>query len=363
MEQQLSIKKIEKYLLENQWQIEPFNDFLQKILSNIGGENIELVIPKKENLNDYEKRVKDLVFALAIIKEKNFDEVFEEILNFGYDLMSFHFESDKIKEGFIPLDYASDAMKKIVEIIKFEACSEINPKSQYKQPYKEARKLVENCELAQTEPGSFIINVRVPLDKTYLKTEETDEEYINGLGRRTIKRLIEGINEAKEIQITDDEEFKKGYNEKLNKNVCDALSEILISNKDKIKLQISTKINPQEGSEDFKINVVSIDSEKSFNKFNRMAYLLKEIPEDEVATIEGKITEMKRQEEDTKEEKRLIKIYSEKLRRNIYSWLEDENYRLACDAHKDKKIIKISGMLTQKESGKWFLDSPSAVVI
>src|SRR3989344_5835965 len=152
MEQTLSLKKIQNYLKENRWDIQPFDEKLQRIKKSFDGEPIEIIIPKVENLKDYSMRIKDFVGVISTLTEKEFNEIFEEILNFGYDLMSFHFESSDIKDGAIPLNYANDAMSKIVDVIKFEACSEINPKSQYKQPYKEARRLIDNCEMAQTKP-------------------------------------------------------------------------------------------------------------------------------------------------------------------------------------------------------------------
>jgi len=361
--QLLSISKVQNYLTENGWNISSFDDYLQKIKKEFDGEQVEMVIPKIENLKDYAWRIRDFVKVVSILTDREFNDVFEEILNFGYDLMSFHFESEKIKEGVIPLDYASDAMKKIVDIIKFESCSEINPKSKYIQPYKESRKLIENCELAQTEPGSFIINIRIPLDKTYLKKEEIEEEdHIKNLGRGTIKRLLDGIEESKTLPL-DSNNFEISSYEKLNKNVCDAISKLLLSDTDNIKIEISTKLNSQEKYEETIRSLVKINSKDNFKIMNKISSLFNEVPEDKEATIIGKIIEMKRQEEDSENEKRLVKIYDNKLKRNIYSWLEDTNYKTSCNAHRDKKPIEISGVLTQKENGKWFLENISSLKV
>jgi hypothetical protein len=249
-------------------------------------------------------------------------------------------------------------MKKIENIIKFGACSELNPKNRYIQPYKEAKELIKNCELAQTKKGSFIINVRVPLDETYLDKEEEKEEYIKELGRKTIKRIIKGLSDVKELDVSDEIRFNKEYDETINKNICDSISEILVREDSNINLNINAKWNPSKKIEEGILNMVDVDSKKVFKKFKKMSVYLKRIPEEKITIISGEIREMRRQPEDEKVEKRLIKLYDDNLKRNIYSWLEDEDYRNACDFHRDKKKVRIKGVLIQKE-GRWFLDKPN----
>jgi hypothetical protein len=196
----------------------------------------------------------------------------------------------------------------------------------------------------------------VPLDKTYISKEDKKEEYLKDLGRRTIKRLIEGFNEVEKINLSEEETFRKEYKETINKQICDSMSEILIKEDNKMELEITAKWNPSKEIEKNILSSIKIAPSKYFKKFKKMSVYLKKITEDEEATVFGQIVEMRRQEEDSKKEKRLVKIYDKKLKRNIYAWLEDENYKKACNSHRDKEEVTIKGILTQKKNGRWFLD-------
>jgi len=352
----VELKKLREYLLSKGWKVDKFDEALDKIKNDLDGEKFEILIPNKEDLLDYGRRINDLINSLGSIEGRSIEELFNDIINFGYDLISFKFKLDKDNIGTMPLEYAGTAMKRISDIIKFGACSELNPKSSYKNPYNEAKNLVKNCELAQTEVGSFIINVRVPLDKTYISKEDKKEEYLKDLGRRTIKRLIEGFNEVEKINLSEEETFRKEYKETINKQICDSMSEILIKEDNKMELEITAKWNPSKEIEKNILSSIKIAPSKYFKKFKKMSVYLKKITEDEEATVFGQIVEMRRQEEDSKKEKRLVKIYDKKLKRNIYAWLEDENYKKACNSHRDKEEVTIKGILTQKKNGRWFLD-------
>lgn len=266
------------------------------------------------------------------------------------------FVNNTVKDGAISLEYANMAIKQIVDVIKYSACSEIFPQSRYKTPYKEARELIKNCELAQTEVGSFIIKIRIPLDDTYLKKQKIKKEFIEDLGRKTINRLIDGLDNVDKIDLSSEAKFEETYDEKLNKNVCDAMSRLLIDKEEGLSLEISARWNTEKELKQKLKSFTKIDSSKYYQKFKKMAVLLEHIPETKEVLIEGKIQDLKRQDEDIKFEKRLIHIYSTNQKKMIYILLNESDYKRACDAHRDKKQIEIRGILIQKK-GRWFLEN------
>lgn len=358
---EITVKRLKEYLIHKGWKIDTFSDNLDKIF--LESEKIAIVIPNKESLLDYQKRINDLLISLSTIEDKEKEDIAESIINFGYDLLKMRFVNNKVKDGAIPLEYANMAIKQIVDVIKYSACSEIFPQSRYKTPYKEARELTKNCELAQTEVGSFIIKIRVPLDDTYLKKQKTKKEIIEDLGRKTINRLIDGLDEVDKIDLSSESKFKETYDEKLNKNVCDAMSRLLIDKEDGLSLEISARWNTEKELKHKLKSFTKIDSNKYYQKLKKMSVLLEHIPDTKEILIEGKIQDLKRQqEEDVKYEKRLIHLFSTDQKKMIYILLNEGDYKRACDAHRDKKQIKVRGILIQKK-GRWFLENPKTFEI
>ena len=78
----ISIIKIQKYLVENGWNISSFDNYLQKINKEFDGEQVEIIIPKVENLKDYSWRIKDFIKSISTLTDRNFNDIFEEILNY-----------------------------------------------------------------------------------------------------------------------------------------------------------------------------------------------------------------------------------------------------------------------------------------
>lgn len=350
MNYKLKLISIKNYLKERGWVIQMQNQLANKITLTSNGENFEIIIPNSENISDYEFRMEQLIMSLSAIEGRDANQILSDIKNIGFDIMQFHFISNKFDEGTMPLSSFAKAVESIDDIIRFEACSELNPQSQYTNPYGEAKDLIEHCEIDQTQKGSYIINVRVPLGETYLKTIKREQEYLRFLGRKTIERLLSGINEAKTLNLSSDIHFKETYDKKLNKQSCKAIKN-LISNLKSAKVQINTK---WDFSKPLEIEVPEraelLEQDKAI--FETMEKYLVKIPERAEKMINGKIVDMKRNRDNDREQ--TITIYDDNLNRNVYLDISPENYELACRLYEGISSISVRGILI-KRNGKWVL--------
>ena len=357
MTSQIKLENFRKYIEMNDWEINSLIGKFMKIKKQFHEDLITLLIPNTEELKDYEPRMKDIIGTIAELQGKEFKDLFEEIRNIGYDLMKIKFVANKTEKGTIPLNEFIGAMKNVKNLIMFGACSEIQQKSQYKRPFNEAQFLVKNCEFAQTEVGSFVISIRVPLGKTYLFKIDDDNKYIKDLGRKTVTRIVEGIREAEELTIENEKDFIENYDKKLNRNVCQAISNILME-KEGFNVDINVKWDSTEVSEQQPPVKVEIKSYQYFKKFNQMASYLKKTPEEENITITGLIKKLQKQEVDSTTEKKIITVDVLSLKRKVYLHLNEEDHRSACNAYKEGQRIQVTGLLNKKTQ-HWFLDNPT----
>lgn len=359
----IALKNVHEYLSLKGVVKENFDINFDKIKIQDGEELLEIIIPNRENLIDYHSRINDLIHTISTIENKQVEEIAENLLNIGYDLLKFRFKASSTTDGNIPLLGYTEIIKGIENIMTYGACSVILPKSQYTRPYEEAKELVKNCEVGQTEKGSFVITVRVPLGQDFLtiEPEEIGEEYLKNFGRRTIWQIISGINEIKSINLDDENSFRENYDEKLSKNICDSMSELLQS-ENGFDVDINAKLNTFVESEQIMPISAIIESNSDFRKFNLASSYLKKIPEEKNMAVEGLIIRLNDNPQQRNDERKLITLNDPKLKRNIYIHLSEKDYRKACSAHGDGKKIQITGLLNKKQA-HWCLDNPTGFKI
>lgn len=316
-----------------------------------------IFIPKREELLDYDYRINDLIISLGKLEGREPNQIRDDIMNIGYDVMKFRFIAPETEKGTFPLIDFEKSIENIKNMIKFGACSQIKEESQFRRPFNHATELVENCEIGQTERGSFVIMVRIPSKEKYLGDEEDQPEYLQELGQKTIIRLIDGIQEAEDLEIENEAEFKESYNKKLNKNVCGAISR-LIEDQEGFNVKINARWDISNTPEDGVRNESEIKGDQHIQKFNRMKGYLEKIPETQTVTVRGLINIMKHEDINSPEEKRLIIINDSTLKKRIYVRLSSANYTSACNAHRDTKRVQVRGYLNKKQV-HWVLDNPT----
>jgi hypothetical protein len=314
------------------------------------GKNIEIIIPAKEDIDDYEYRITQLIQILASLENKTTDELISQINNLGFDILKYRFKSAKNTQGTFPLIDFPDMIENVKNSIKYSICSEIREESQFRRPFHLSEILMSKCEIGQSEIGSYVIVVKIP-SKAILKDEEKD------LGRKTVERIMTGIKEFEEMKVDNENEFRKTYNKKLNKNVFDAISKLLEKNGDRFDIEISAKwdyaLKPKE-----KITSKSeIKYSEHYKKINRVSSYLRNIPASKQMMVEGFIEILKNREVDSPDKKRLIIIADTKEKKKVYVWLTETEYKRACDAHRDLRKVRISGFLNKKET-HWILEQP-----
>jgi hypothetical protein len=345
----VNLEALRKYLKSEGWILNKSKlDNLDEAIKN----ETKIFIPNNEEIIDYFEHIQRTIKTLAILKKTKPELILDNMINEGYSTLKFRFDSSNPHLGTIPLIYGEKAVKDIKRILIFSACSAINAKSQYRQPYKEAKILAENCELAQTEVGSFIVSVRVPSEIIMDKKED----HIKNLGINTISQLIGGINEIETLDIKDEKSFKETYDKKLSKNVCDAISELLIK-EEGINLDISTQWDPSKKIK-LEAQTMRIIAKKYFKKINMISNYLKTIPENENITITGIINKMYIENlinKTQKQSKNLIQIRSDDKKRNIKLLVNISNHHKACKAYDEGKIVKVTGVLKKRENS-WYLD-------
>src|SRR5690606_4295023 len=88
----------------------------------------------------------------------------KKIISPNQDVLRFRFKGAFADQASLPFDFAIESIKNIHDALIYSACSEVQtPQPFYSRKLKDAITVVKESRFGQTQPGSFIINVEMPL--------------------------------------------------------------------------------------------------------------------------------------------------------------------------------------------------------
>ena len=365
---QVSVSNLKNYLTDRGWNPEEFErtEVLKfKSPRPLQGENhLEVLIPSREELFDYEQIVESAIESISAYERQDFDDVLSQILSFS-DSLKIQISTPKTKLGYLPMNDGINLYKNISDLIIYSACAELSPKKSFPRKFGDAIKLIEKCQIGQSQYGSFIANVHCQLERPLFVDYDMEMNPIPSsppLGRKTLLRILKGLENVREsIQIKSSDPIVDNYHVGLNANMCDTLVEI-------IQIGIGTDINISayleptwEIPNDINTNFILQTSSQPY--LMEASDILKgENPEEEI-TIEGYVYYLKSMPSVEENTIRMLTLDLEEVEKSvIINHLNEESYHKAIDAHSAGNKIRITGIL-QKLERTWHLTRPQRLEI
>jgi len=362
---QVNVSDLTNYLRDRGWIQEHFGR--QEVLkfkspSPLQGENyFEILIPSRRELFDYERMVENVITSVSAYEKRSFEDVLSQILSFG-DILKFQISNSKTKIGNIPINDGIDLYQSVSDLIIYGACGELYPdKKSFPRKHREATDLIKNCQIGQSQYGSFIANIHYqlvrPPESRDLDLEMNPILPNPPLGRKTILRIFKGLENVREsIQIENPAPIINNYREGLNANMCDTLVEIIKTGLGS-DINISANLEPAWTLPEINTNFILQPSSQSY-LMEASDRLKGENPEERI-TLVGEVTLLRRMPE----EENTIKILTA-LEDDIFVTikLDAESYNMAITAHGNNSKIRITGIL--KKIGRiWLLSRPEGLEI
>lgn len=367
----ITIEALEKYLKDNNW-IQDINFANKKIKlykKVIEEEEITLFLPAKNDFKDSVRKINESIEILSEIKDTTSLEITKEILKANNqliliednivpktiiqnskDILSFRIISKLSEKGTIPLEYASSVIEGLKKLVQSAIFNEEYPRPFFIKPNKSSQEQLSRYKLGQTQVGSYIFNIEI--DNEFLTGEQLefkDNEQIEpelSEQRKVIKRIQNGMSCIQKDDI--EKLFEISYKKGLNANMCDALLNLQMENYD---IKIESKVQWSDllpKPNDIKEKVV-LES-KDFYKAKILSEKYKENRSVE-HRIKGKIirlTNRKDSHENVIERNIVIQTEIEGKNKNVKVELSDQDYRIACEAHKQDKYVLIDGEMLKK---------------
>ena len=349
----ITAASIDRYLQLNGW-VRNLS-FANKNLMVYSNDRVHpktLAIPVQEDYDDFYPIIRNVVELLATFEKRSVNEIVKDITTTFIDRLEFRFISEITEDGKIPLEYAADCVEGLKDLILYSVCAEQSAKSVCYRATDYAKTLLNKFKLAQTEKGSFVLNVDIQVvDEGNEQMFFSECDVPSPFEHKVVERISRAINQVDAVvtnqcQLT--ETAKTAFETGITANMCDALLKMRpVSDSDKVAATIryASSLTNKTGRVD--------RIEMRANHFLVIDELAK-IYRDKIAVQDTTLTGIIRSlstKTDVDGDLKTIRLYTmfEGANRTVTISLSDEQYRIACDAHRDGLEVEVSGELDMSE--------------
>lgn len=349
----ITAASVENYLLLNGWVRDTSFKNKNVMVFKSCDSNQNIALPASEKFDDFFRVLEGILDTLSCLEHKTTDKIIKEILSYNYDKLEFRIISPFSEDGKLPLNYASNCIEGLKDLILYSACAEQNAQPVCSRATNNAKNYLENFKLGQTEVGSFIINIDTQvIDNNYEQIVMEDYLHQTLFEHKVVKRIstaLSQINEVVNQKNTFSDLVESAYKTGITANMCEALLKLKPSNGDfKIdtKIRYATAITKKADScEQIVIKSDHFWAIDEISKRYRDKVLYKDVQ------IRGVVVSLTNR--DSERQIRISTQYDGKYR-IIHMELADDDYKLACDAHKEEREVEITGELDMS-SRSWIL--------
>lgn len=312
----------------------------------------KLAIPAAEDYDDFYIILHDVIRALSKVEKRAESEIIKDINATFVDRIELRIISNVSEDGKLPIDYAAECVEGLKELVLYALCAEqsVQPICYRASDY--AKSFLSNFKLAQTEKGSFILNIDIQV-----VDEDNEQAVLTGfetpipLEHKVIERIGTAFSQVdavvrNERQLT--ETAENAYEAGITANMCDALMKMRpLSDNDHISTTIryASALTNQTGRTehvDMHTNHFLIIDELAKIYRNKIAV--------QNANLVGIVRSLSKRH-DIDGEMKTIRLYTsfDGCSRTVTIDLSDDQYRIACDAHRDGLEVEVSGELDTSE--------------
>jgi len=358
----LSPRQVSAFLRRKGWKSQAFPNPDLLVFLSPDDDGASIVLPASEAFADYPAKLRGCLRSLSFIYDIDVLELVHQIAYWDRDVLKIRLESPLQAEQLLPLDYASQMIAKYRDFIAFAAATEAAPRKFYAKLTRSGLEFAKQCMFGHTFIGSFGLTIECPLT---LEAELPipDAPQPRPFQRAVTERIATGYNDMVHAMEADDPEIiVRNHSAGFSGNMCELLNDIYtisagrsISN----RMIWSPELRPPK-------HLISLD--KPFRLNDRSYRILKAASEalhtvdepEEDKGIVGRITRLQSDKPPVASDEfeiasRTIVVLWEIEKRQplrMHIELPLEQYRQACDAHKNGRKISIFGK--PKKDGRFW---------
>lgn len=317
---------------------------------------LQLQVPQRGNEQDMASMMEEVLNKLATLEGRHLADVSQDLRNPFADALRLRVKSRLADSGTLPLLEGLKLFEGGRKLLVAAACSTVAPQPYFpRKSFKQVEDFIKKCHVGQTTFGSYVASILCPPLPPSSQTmfEDADEEI--PFERQVTKMLMTSLTVLGEsVQTGDSSLIENAIDKGVSADLCDALSSITPPEEDSV-LQLELAWSPIRPLHSPMFSSVVRFAAPDLGFIQSVGKKLREktIRHD---TVEGRIVSLREQKILLKEMGRTVEVRSiiENRPATVRFRLNEDQYRKACDAYRDQKRVRISGVLRRDEMSEFY---------
>ncbi len=220
--------QLEKYLRSSGWSDDEAISDKAKVWHRPENKHfdLEIIQPFDKSLRDYTQRMYEAVRVVSDFEERSVNDVIDDVINFGSDIVKIRVINADVDGGAIPLDDGVLLFERAKDLLVSSSLSAFKKKRFFSGSWPSAVKdFLETLKFGQTERGSYVVNVIAPIRPF----PERDSPAADSSITRSMSNNLAKSLQATTIAVEKYEEsedliyFEDAISSGVSANLCDAI--------------------------------------------------------------------------------------------------------------------------------------------
>lgn len=162
---EVKLDDVAAYLVSRHWKAAETREGRYSIwINEARDQEIEIFLPARRDTKDYATRMAEILGALEVAEGRSQLNIWVDIANVSSDVLRIRAENDSFQDGTMPIERGVALVQHASALVMSAACGAAQPREVLpsRKPT-QAIDYVKNVRLGQTEQGSYVLTVRMPV--------------------------------------------------------------------------------------------------------------------------------------------------------------------------------------------------------
>jgi hypothetical protein len=332
------------------------------------GKITEIILPTAGDESSVARNLASALNTLSLILDRPATEIIRWVRCVDRDIFSSRLADQHAGQSSISLDRAVEVVRDLRDLFAYAACAEEDPRRAFAKATGIGAKHVKHCRFGHTFRGSFGFTVESPITVSPAPqllgaTQAGIPAPAAPFERRVLERIMRGIAVTQEaVTSGSPDPLIAGFQTGFNANLCETLMEILVT-VDEANTEFSVGWSPEWVAPTNVPAAVRLEG-KAIKYLESAARYLRSPEQSAEIIITGLIIALRsksapteQDEDDTPHHVTIEGKDNNNAERTVRVTLTPDDYRAACDSHRDGRTVSVTGRL-EKEGKFWVLMAP-----